>query len=167
MATALIPSTPAELSADSMPTIVSPTETTTESPVTAPTVMEPVTQDTHPGFSVRQPPDIAPLTGGSVFLAGSIEMGKALEWQKDVTERLSSLPITVLNPCRNHWNANLKQDISNPEFRGQVQWELEHQEKATMIAMHLYLGTISLISLMELGLFIKTKKMVICCPEGF
>ena len=36
-----------------------------------------------------------------------------------------------------------------------------------MITIYLYLGTISLISLMELGLFIKTKKMVICYPEGF
>ena len=36
-----------------------------------------------------------------------------------------------------------------------------------MIAIYLYLGTISLISLIELGLFIKTKKMVICCPDGF
>ena len=36
-----------------------------------------------------------------------------------------------------------------------------------MIAMYLHLGTISPISLMELGLFIKTKKIVICCPDGF
>ena len=36
-----------------------------------------------------------------------------------------------------------------------------------MIAMYLHPGTNSPISLMELGLFIKTKKMVICCPDGF
>lgn len=36
-----------------------------------------------------------------------------------------------------------------------------------MIAMYFHPGTISPISLMELGLFIKTKKMVICCPNGF
>ena len=33
--------------------------------------------------------------------------------------------------------------------------------------MYLYLGTTPLISLMELGLFIKIKKMVIYCPDGF
>ena len=36
-----------------------------------------------------------------------------------------------------------------------------------MIALYLYPGTISLISLIELGLFIKTKKIVICYPDGF
>jgi len=36
-----------------------------------------------------------------------------------------------------------------------------------VIAMYLHPGTDSSISLMELGLFIKTKKMVICCPDGF
>ena len=36
-----------------------------------------------------------------------------------------------------------------------------------MIAIYLHLGTISPISLIELGLFIKTKKMVICCLDSF
>ena len=36
-----------------------------------------------------------------------------------------------------------------------------------MIILYFYPGTISLISLMELGLFIKTKKIVICCPDDF
>ncbi|OCK88916.1 uncharacterized protein K441DRAFT_586189, partial [Cenococcum geophilum 1.58] len=52
----------------------------------------------HLGFSICQPPNIAPLTSGSVFLTSSIEMGKAPKWQNDVTKRLSLLPITVLNP---------------------------------------------------------------------
>jgi hypothetical protein len=33
--------------------------------------------------------------------------------------------------------------------------------------LYLYPGTISLISLIELRLFIKTKKIVICCPDSF
>ena len=36
-----------------------------------------------------------------------------------------------------------------------------------MITLYFYPGTISLTSLMGLGLFIKTKKIVICCPDGF
>jgi len=110
---------------------------------------------------------MACLTGGSVYLVGNIEMGIAPKWQMDITKHFSSLPIIVLNPRQNHWNTNLKQDISNPEFHKQVQWKLKYQEKAIVIAIYLQPGTISLISLMELGLFIKTKKMVICCPDGF
>ncbi|OCL00622.1 uncharacterized protein K441DRAFT_534220, partial [Cenococcum geophilum 1.58] len=75
-----------------------------------------------------------------------------------VTKRLSLLLITVLNPRRDYYNANFKQDISNPEF---------YRQKAIVIAIYLYLGTDSLISLIELGLFIKTGKIVIYYPDGF
>ncbi|OCK95599.1 uncharacterized protein K441DRAFT_555958, partial [Cenococcum geophilum 1.58] len=44
---------------------------------------------------------------------------------------------------------------------------LRCQEKAIVIAIYLYPGTDSLISLIELGLFIKTRKMVICYPNSF
>jgi hypothetical protein len=36
-----------------------------------------------------------------------------------------------------------------------------------VIAMFLQLGTMSPISLMELGLHAKDRKLVVCCPEGF
>ena len=36
----------------------------------------------------------------SVFLAGSIEMGSAVEWQAQVTDALRDLDIIVLNPRR-------------------------------------------------------------------
>ncbi len=103
----------------------------------------------------------------SVFLAGSIEMGKAEQWQIAITEELQHLPITILNPRRIKWDNTIEQSKSNPEFNYQVTWELDCQEKADIIAMYLQPKTLSPISLLELGIFADTKKLIVCCPVDF
>jgi len=106
------------------------------------------------------------IDGTSVFLAGSIEMGAAEDWQAKVETALSGTDIIVYNPRRDDWDSSWVQSIDNPQFRKQVEWELEALEKASIIALYLAPGTMSPISLLELGLF-KSKTMVVCCPEGF
>lgn len=108
-----------------------------------------------------------PIVGRSVFLAGSIEMGKAEDWQTKMTDKLMHLPITVLNPRRPDWNNDWKQSKDDPRFREQVEWELDMQERCSVIAMHFHPDTKAPISLLELGLFANTGKMVVCCPDGF
>ncbi|KAF2499461.1 hypothetical protein BU16DRAFT_272252 [Lophium mytilinum] len=103
----------------------------------------------------------------SVFLAGSIEMGKAVEWQSNMTDHLKPAPVTVLNPRCGNWDPNTVSDISDPTFRGQVEWELEAMNKATVIAMYLDENTVSPISLLELGLFATSGKLIVCCPRAF
>ncbi len=40
-----------------------------------------------------------------IFLAGSIEMGKAVDWQTELTNKLADLDkVTILNPRRDDWN---------------------------------------------------------------
>lgn len=50
----------------------------------------------------------------SVFLAGSIEMGQAEPWQTLLEDALADLPVTILNPRRDAWDASWEQSISNP-----------------------------------------------------
>ncbi|MCI5050743.1 MAG: nucleoside 2-deoxyribosyltransferase domain-containing protein [Candidatus Pacebacteria bacterium] len=102
----------------------------------------------------------------SIFLAGSIEQGKADNWQKYCEEKLSNT-YTLFNPRRESWNPELKQDIEEKEFNTQVNWELDALEQADIIIMYLQPGTLSPISLLELGLMIKEKEILIICPEGF
>lgn len=40
-------------------------------------------------------------------------------------------------------------------------------ERATWIAMYFAPGTKSPISLLELGLFARSGKLIVCCPDGF
>lgn len=102
-----------------------------------------------------------------VFLAGSIEMGKAEDWQTLVFEGLSDLDITVLNPRREAWDASWEQRIDNPQFSEQVNWELDGLESAELVLLYLVPGTKSPISLLEFGLYAKSGKLLVCCPEGF
>ena len=103
----------------------------------------------------------------SVFLAGSIEGDKAQQWQDVVIENLRENKGIILNPRREAWDASWKQDIANPKFTEQVNWELEALERADMIVLYFDKSTKSPISLLELGLFAKSGKLIVCCPEGF
>ncbi len=120
-------------------------------------------------MKVIKPPqriEIAPDTT-SVFLAGSIDMGKAIDWQATVAEALQDLPFTLLNPRRDDWDASWEQKITNPQFKAQVDWELDGLETADLIAMYFAPTSKAPITLLEMGLFAHTQKLVVCCPNGF
>ena len=106
-------------------------------------------------------------TNTKIFLGGSIEMGKAIDWQRELIERLKDEMITFLNPRRSDWDSSWTQEITNPQFREQVEWELNGLETSDIIVMVFDPNTMSPISLLELGLHASSEKMVVICPEGF
>lgn len=116
---------------------------------------------------IKAPIKFLPLKGISLFEAGSIEMGKAENWQQTLENLLKDLDITILNPRRESWNSSWVQSIDNPQFREQVEWELLAQESADIIAVYFSPGTKSPITFLELGLFARKGRMIVCCPEGF
>jgi len=101
-----------------------------------------------------------------IFLAGSIEMGKAENWQPMMEEALGANTL-IMNPRRDDWDSSWEQKKENQKFNDQVTWELFHLEKADWIVMYFAPGTISPISLLEFGLHAKSGKLLVCCPEGF
>lgn len=105
----------------------------------------------------------------SVFLAGSIDMGKAIDWQKSLCEALTKAQWKgyVLNPRRLDWDSSWEQRIDNEPFRSQVTWELEGLEKASLIVFYFAPESQAPITLLELGLHAKSGKCIVCCPEGF
>lgn len=86
-----------------------------------------------------------------VFLAGTIEMGHAEEWQTQWAERHKDKNITFLNPRRKEWDASWKQSINEPKFKQQVDWELDGLEDAHEVWFYFKGGSMSPITLMELG----------------
>ncbi len=102
----------------------------------------------------------------SVFLAGSIEMGRAENWQSSVEEALRPDDVVVLNPRRDEWDDSWAQTIVNPRFREQVEWELAGQEMATVIAMYFAPETKAPITLLELGLFAHSGKLIAAVRTG-
>ena len=114
-----------------------------------------------------QAPQPLPQEGRQLFLAGSIEMDRAHEWQRDVVQRLHETDWIVLNPRRGSWDASWEQRVDNEEFRKQVEWELSALERADKILLYFDPATKSPISLLELGLFARSGKLLVVCPEGF
>ena len=116
--------------------------------------------------------EIAPTTP-VVFLAGSIEMGKANLWQKEVAKLIHAQnpQIVVANPRRENWDISLKQSVDEPVFNDQVNWELDHLNRADMVVFYFQPGTQSPITLLELGRHLTrpdaARSTIVCCPHGF
>jgi hypothetical protein len=102
-----------------------------------------------------------------IFIGGSIEMGKAPEWQAAFLDKIAFLPIAAFNPRRIRWNNSLEQDINNQDLHHQMHWEMTNLDKADLIILYLHPNTISPISLMELGRYSQSGKVMVCCPEGY
>jgi hypothetical protein len=102
----------------------------------------------------------------TVFLAGSIEMGSAEDWQIRIENELSNHRVTIFNPRRDDWDSSWEQRAYNSEFSYQVNWEMDSLERSDIIFMYFSPGTKSPISLLELGLH-SNDNMIVCCPEDF
>ena len=108
--------------------------------------------------------DVIPLR---VFLGGTIDDGKSIDWQKTLIGELNSCdtvhPIIVYNPRRDEWPSSEDHD----EIDKQVNWELSHLENADIIVMNILGNSKSPISLMEIGLFAKDHKLIVFCNPNF
>jgi hypothetical protein len=121
----------------------------------------------HAQFVHCMPPEAPTYRDFSVFLAGSIEMGAAVQWQKQLALLLSPLPITVNNPRRGEWDPTATQEAKNVAFRAQVEWELSALEKADVICFFFDVNTKSPVTLLELGLWAHSGKVVVCCDRRY
>lgn len=114
-----------------------------------------------------RPHEIDPVIPGatSIFLAGTIDGGNSIDWQEEAAALLEAglKECIIYNPRQKEWH---------PERAGemdyQVEWELEHLEKADFILMYFLPGSQSPITLLELGLFARSGKLfVVCTPEFY
>lgn len=116
---------------------------------------------------ITPPAQIVNTQHKKIFLAGSIEMGKAEDWQKKIIDAVQDSDRVIFNPRRENWDSSWEQTIDNPQFKEQVDWELNALESSDMIIMNLIPETMSPISLLEFGLFARSGKLVVYCPDGF
>lgn len=108
-----------------------------------------------------------------IFLAGTIDMGNSHDWQANAvryfkTVYITNIPIiTIINPRRDNWDPTWKHNFSNPQFYQQVNWELDGMDKADIIIMNFLPESQSPITLLELGLYAGSGKLIVCCPDEF
>lgn len=118
-------------------------------------------------MKILKPPAMFDQAKNCVFLAGSIEMDTASNWQEKVQEALIDKDVTIYNPRRDSWDSSWKQDCTDINFVTQVSWELSAMDWVSTIVMYFDPETKSPVTLLELGLYAASKKLIVCCPEGF
>ena len=94
-------------------------------------------------------------------------MRTAEQWQAKIVRELQNTAWIILNPRRDDWDSSWEQKESNPQFREQVMWEIKAQEISDTILMYFDPNTKAPITLLELGLFADSGKLVVVCPDGF
>lgn len=102
-----------------------------------------------------------------IFLAGTIDNGNSVDWQKTVKEYAEKSPISdrlvLMNPRRADWNPNATvQDVED-----QINWELDCLEKADAILMYIKGDSLAPITLLELGLHARGNKLHVVCEEDY
>lgn len=114
-----------------------------------------------------------------VFLAGTIDNGEAEDWQTNIYARMCigeigesnpyneyKIPekyITIFSPRRDDW----KEDATIEDIEEQIRWEQEKLEEADLIIMCLQDDSKSPISLLELGLYGPSGKLICFCTPNF
>lgn len=105
----------------------------------------------------------------SIFLGGSIEMGKAEDWQNRLINALADKPyadqLVIYNPRRDDWDASWAQDPHEGPFRDQVTWELTYQSKSDILVYYFCAQTVSPITLLEFGIHHRDNPIVGLDPE--
>ena len=86
-----------------------------------------------------------------VYLAGST---KGINWQHTFIQKLSGLDVDVFNPRTNLTD-------------GLFGWEIDHLNVATVIALYFDPKDPSPSGLLTLGMFAKTDRLIVCCPNTF
>jgi hypothetical protein len=104
----------------------------------------------------------------SIFLAGTTSRVDTGDWRGVLSASLANYPLTIYNPYRPDWDSTWHEDVSFLPFREQVQWELDKQDKADVVAVYFHPETQAPISLLEFGLSAPIPgKVVVVCPHGF
>jgi hypothetical protein len=102
----------------------------------------------------------------TIFLAGAIDQGKSVDWQKEVAQALSEFDILILNPRRDDWDS-LEQSADNAQFAQQVTWEHDAMKAADLIIFVFLKDSKAPITFYEMGRFGREKTALVCAEEGF
>lgn len=127
------------------------------------------TSQKYKTISIDAPSNKKPIDNSvKVFLAGTIDADTGSEdWQHKICKRIEDTTnnkynITIYNPRREEFP-----DSGSSEVRRQIKWEHKHMDDADLIVMNILEDSKSPISLMEMGMYAESGKLVVFCKTGF
>lgn len=96
-----------------------------------------------------------------IFLAGSIDNRAFSNWRKETIKKLET-KINIFDPT------NMKHDsLNDSEMESHIIWELDALAIADKILLNFLPDSKSPISLVELGLYAASNKLIVVCPKEF
>jgi hypothetical protein len=97
-----------------------------------------------------------------VFLAGSMDYKSSSSWRDKVINEFDDKNKNFFDPT------NIDHDeLNESEMESHIQWELEAMSMADKIVLNFLPDSLSPISLVELGLYVQSEKLVVVCPKEF
>jgi hypothetical protein len=97
----------------------------------------------------------------SIFLAGSIDLHLPGNWREKVIEKIGG-GVHFFDPTISGHN-----ELSNLQMEVHINWELDALSMADKILLNFLPEAESPISLVELGLYVSTNRLVVVCPKEF
>ena len=100
-----------------------------------------------------------------IFLAG----GMKNPWRKALRDKLQKANLTnliIIDPTIDDWASIGKNDISNPDYVRQTDWEHMGLIKADIEVFHFDSSSVSPITLIEMGMY-KSQESIICVESGY
>ena len=120
-------------------------------------------------YEIKSPNDYSDdMKMFKVFFGGAIDMGKAKNWQEELSKLLGEYDdILILNPRRDDWDSSWKQTLDDDKFSEQVNWEFNAMSSSDLIIIYFTDDSKAPISLLELGMFSGSKKICVFCTDKF
>lgn len=119
--------------------------------------------------TVIQAPSPIPMTPDDprprLFLSGST--GQSEHWQGRMVRELADMDVVILNPRRDDWDSSWREEADDPQFRRQVEWELQALEASQLVVMCFDAKSESPVTLLEFGLYARSGRLIVVCPDGF
>lgn len=115
-------------------------------------------------------PSQEPLHAATIFLAGPTEVPWRENFIAILQKHHDDLPgaVTIYNPFQERWDSTWKEDYELDErFRAQTDWELGRMESSALIVVFFDQRSKAPVSLLELGLFARSGRVVVACEAGF
>ena len=96
-----------------------------------------------------------------LFLAGSMNNNSTNNWRNKIIKILGN-SFNYLDPTNSNHDKLDKQ-----QMKTHVEWELNAMEMADIILLNFLPKALSPISLVELGMYVASKKLIVVCPKEF
>lgn len=98
-----------------------------------------------------------------VFLGGTIDSGNSEDWQKEICkEFINNEDYVIFNPRRDEWP-----NEGSSEVIRQIKWEHKRMDESDIIVINILPDSKSPISLMEIGMYNESGKLLVFCTDEF